>query len=134
MTGPYKGAPYGLAVVVPAVAGPSTSGRSSFVRRCIIDPTTAQVTAVSDPFPTILEGIPLRLRRVDVNLNRPDFTLNPTSCDPMSVTGTLTSTGGLSEPLSSPFQVGGCQALGFSPKLRIGLTGKGKTSQVITRH
>jgi hypothetical protein len=26
-----------------------------------VDPTTAQVTAVSDPFPTILDGVPLQI-------------------------------------------------------------------------
>jgi hypothetical protein len=127
LTGPYKGAPYGLAVVVPAVAGPFDLGTVVVRQALYIDPTTAQVTAVSDPFPTILQGIPLRIRRVDVNLNRPDFTINPTSCNPMAVAGTLTSTGGLSAPVSSRFQVGGCAALGFSPKLKMALTGKGKT-------
>ena len=127
LTGPYKAAPYGLAVVVPAVAGPLDLGTVVVRQALYIDPTTAQVTAVSDPFPTILDGIPLRIRRIDVNLNRPDFTVNPTSCDPMSVTGALTSTGGLSAPVSSRFQVGGCSSLGFSPKLKMALTGKGKT-------
>jgi len=127
LTGPYKGAPYGLAVVVPAVAGPLDLGTVVVRQALYIDPTTAQVTDVSDPFPTILDGIPLRIRRIDVNLNRPDFTVNPTSCDPMAITGSLASTGGLSEPVSSRFQVGGCAALAFSPKLKMSLTGKGKT-------
>ena len=127
LTGPYKGAPYGLAVVVPAIAGPLDLGTVVVRQALHIDPTTAQVTAVSDPFPTILDGIPLRIRRIDVNLNRPDFTVNPTSCDPMSVAGTLSSTGGLSAPVSSRFQVGGCSALAFSPRLKMALTGKGKT-------
>jgi uncharacterized repeat protein (TIGR01451 family) len=127
LTGPYKGAPYGLAVVVPAVAGPLDLGTVVVRQALYVDPTTAQVTAVSDPFPTILQGIPLRIRRIDVNLNRHDFTVNPTSCDPMKVTGTLSSTGGLSAPVSSRFQVGGCSSLSFSPKLKMALTGKGKT-------
>jgi hypothetical protein len=127
LTGPYKGAPYGLAVVVPALAGPFDLGTVVVRQALYVDPTTAQVTAVSDPFPSILDGIPLRIRRVDVTLDRPDFTINPTSCEPMAVTGTLTSTAGLAAPLSSRFQVGGCQALGFSPRLRIGLSGKGQT-------
>ena len=127
LTGPYKGAPYGLAVVVPAVAGPYDLGTVVVRQALYVDPTTAQVTAVSDPFPTILQGIPLRIRRIDVNLNRPDFTINPTSCDPTSVTGTLTSLEGVSTPASSHFQVGGCSSLGFSPKLKMALTGKGKT-------
>ena len=127
LTGPYKGAPYGLAVVVPAVAGPFNLGTVVVRQALYVDPTTAQVTAVSDPFPTILAGIPLQIRRIDVDLNRPNFTVNPTSCDPMSVTGTISSTGGLSAPVSSHFQAGGCSALGFSPKLKMALIGKGKT-------
>jgi len=127
LTGPYNGGQYGLAVVVPVIAGPLNLG-TVVVRESIrVDPTTAQVTVVSDPLPTILDGIPLRVRRVDVTLNRPNFTVAPTSCDPMQVTGTLTSTGGITVPVSSPFQVGGCQALGFSPKLKLALSGKGKT-------
>jgi len=127
LTGPYKGAPYGLAVVVPAIAGPFNLGTVVVRQALYVDPTTAQVTDVSDPFPTILDGIPLQIRRIDVDLNRPDFTVNPTSCNPMTVTGTLTSTGGMSANVSSRFQVGGCQDIGFSPKLKIALTGKGKT-------
>jgi hypothetical protein len=82
---------------------------------------------VSDPFPTILDGIPLSLRRVDVTIDRPEFTVNPTSCDQMAVTGTLLSTEGLPAPVSSRFQVSGCQELGFSPKLAFSLTGRGQT-------
>jgi hypothetical protein len=127
LTGPYNGGQYGLAVVVPVLAGPLDLG-TVVVRESIrVDPSTAQVTVVSDPLPTILDGIPLRIRRVDVDLNRPDFTVAPTSCAPMQVTGTLTSTGGITDPVSSPFQVGGCSSLGFSPKLKLGLSGKGKT-------
>jgi len=128
LTGPYRGAPYGLAIVVPAVAGPFDLGTVVVRQALFIDPTTAQVTDVSDPFPTILDGIPLDIRRIDVDLNRPDFTVNPTSCNPMSVTGTATSTQGATSNLSSRFQVGGCQDIGFSPKLKIALTGKGKTT------
>jgi hypothetical protein len=115
LTGPYKGAPYGLAVVVPALAGPFDLGTVVVRQALYIDPTTAQVTAVSDPFPTILQGIPLRIRRVDVAIDRPSFTLNPTSCNPMAITGTLTSTEGLTAPLSSRFQVAGCASLPFKP-------------------
>jgi len=127
LTGPYNGAPYGIAVVVPAVAGPYDLGAVVVREALFVDPTTAQVTDVSDSFPTILDGIPLRIRSISVDLNRPDFTVNPTSCNPMSVTGTLTSTGGLTYTGTSHFQVGGCQDIGFTPKLKIALTGKGKT-------
>jgi hypothetical protein len=127
LTGPYKGAPYGLVVVVPALAGPFDLGTVVVRAALFVDPNDAHVTVLSDPFPTILDGIPLRLRRVDIVLNRPGFTVNPTSCNPLQVTGALSSTAGASAGVSSRFQVGGCQALGFSPKLPIVLSGKGKT-------
>jgi hypothetical protein len=127
LTGPYNGAPYGLVVIVPALAGPLDLGVVVVRQTISVDPTDAHVTVTSDPLPTSLQGIPLRLRRLDVLLNRPGFTVNPTSCNPLQVTGTLVSAGGLSVNAASPFQVGGCQSLGFSPKLAIDLSGRGKT-------
>jgi hypothetical protein len=115
LTGPYNGGPYGLAVVVPAVAGPFDLGTVVVRQSLRIDPQTAQVTAVSDPLPTILKGIPIRLRRVDATIDRPGFTLNPTNCNPKTIAGSLTSIAGLSAPVSQRFQVGGCGALTFKP-------------------
>jgi hypothetical protein len=127
LTGPYAGAPYGLAVVVPAVAGPFDLGTVVVRQALFVDPTDAHVTVRSDPFPSILQGIPLRLRRVDVLLDRANFTVNPTSCNATQVMGTLTSTAGANANVGSRFQVGGCRTLGFNPKLAISLSGKGKT-------
>jgi hypothetical protein len=124
LTGPYKGGPYGLAVVVPAVAGPFDLGTVVVRQSLRIDRTTAQVTAVSDPFPTILHGIPLRIRRVDVTVDRPSFMLNPTSCDPVAISGTLSSTGGLTATVTSRFQVGGCGELPFRPSFTVSTQGK----------
>jgi hypothetical protein len=98
------------------------------VRQSIhVDPSTAQVTVISDRFPTFLFGIPMRIRRIDVSLNRPGFTVNPTSCDVMKVTATLTSTMGTKAHEASRFQVGGCAGLPFKPHLQMELTGKGST-------
>lgn len=88
-----------------------------------INSETAEVRAVSDPLPTILQGIPLDIRSIAVRLDRPDFMLNPTSCNPRSFLGSAVSPSGLSAQLSSPFQVGGCSALKFAPKLAISLKG-----------
>jgi hypothetical protein len=115
LTGPYKGGPYGLVEEVPAVAGPFDLGVVVVHQSLRVDPHTAQVSAVSDPLPTILDGIPLRVRRVDVTLDRPGFTFNPTNCTPMQVTGTLTSTQGASANVSSRYQMGGCGELPFHP-------------------
>ena len=78
---------------------------------------------MSDPFPTILEGIPLDLRAVLLEMGRPQFTLNPTNCSPMSVLGTATAALGGTAALSNPFQVGGCSSLAFKPQLKISLKG-----------
>jgi hypothetical protein len=126
LAGPYKGAPLSAVVITPAIAGPFDLGVVVVRVALNVDPETAKVTAVSDPFPRILEGIPLDIRQVAIELGKPDFTLNPTSCDPMSIGGTLTSVTGNSAPLSSPFQVGGCDALGFKPKLSLRLKGATK--------
>jgi hypothetical protein len=121
LTGPYNGGPYGEVVVVPAVAGPFNLG-NVIVRGSIrIDPNTAQPTIVSDPLPQFVNqtGIPTDVRRVDVTLDRPSFTFNPTDCDPLSVTGTLTSTQGTTAPVSSRFQAANCATLKFHPTFKV---------------
>ncbi len=129
LAGPYKGAPISMAIITPAVAGPFDLG-SVMVRTALqVDPETAQIHAVSDPFPTILQGIPLDLRSVTVNLARPEFTLNPTSCDPAQITGNALAASGQSAALTSPFQVGGCSALKFKPKIAISLKGGTKRNK-----
>jgi hypothetical protein len=129
LTGPYNGGPFGDVVEVPAVAGPfnlDENGKPVTVRGSIrINPTTAQATVVSDPFPSILQGIPLQERNVEVNLNRPGFTFNASNCDPLSLTATLTSTQGASAPVSSPYQATNCATLPFAPKLTASVSGQG---------
>lgn len=121
LTGPYDDAPFGLSVVVPTTAGPYTltgnAGPGKEVVRASIrvNPQTAQITTVSDPLPTIIQGIPLAIRQVDIAINRPHFIYNPTSCNRMSITGALSSSAGVSVPVSSRFQVSGCQSLPFKP-------------------
>ena len=113
-----------LAFITPAIAGPFDLG-SVVVRAGLrVNPVTAEITAVSDPLPTILHGIPLYLRDVRVNLDRSEFTLNPTSCDPMSFTGQASSSTGAVAPLSERFQVAGCERLAFKPRLALRFFGK----------
>jgi len=113
--GPYEGAPFSLVIVTPALAGPFDLGTVVVRAGLFINPSTAQVTVKSDSFPTILDGIPLDIRSVAVEMNRNDFVLNPTSCAVMSVTGEEKSTTGNVASLSSRFQAGGCTTLPFGP-------------------
>jgi hypothetical protein len=128
LAGPYKGAPLSLAIITPAVAGPFDLGTVVTRVALHVEPDTAQIHAVSDPLPTILDGIPLDVRSVALKMDRPEFTLNPTSCNPMAILGIATSALGQSAPLSQPFQVGGCTSLPFKPKLSLRLKGSVKRS------
>ncbi len=128
LTGPYKGGPFGLSIVVPAVAGPFDLGDVVVRAKVEVDRVTAQLHVVSDPFPTILQGIPLDVREVRVAIDRPHFIVNPTSCAEKEVAGTVGSTSGATAHVSSRFQVGECAALDLKPKLAIALTGKGQTT------
>jgi hypothetical protein len=124
LAGPYKGAPLSLAVITPAIAGPFDLGDVLVRTALYVEPESARIHAVSDPFPSILQGIPLDIRSIALNMNRSGFTLNPTSCEKMSVLGTSTSVLGQMAGLTSPFQVGECSKLAFRPSLKISLTGQ----------
>jgi hypothetical protein len=137
LAGPYKGAPLSLAVITPAVAGPFDLGTVVVRVALFVDPVTAQVDAVSDPIPDVFGGAQLSIREVNVALNRPEFTLNPTSCEPLASTATLN--GGGADPTqpaswsavaaSVPFRTTNCGALKFRPKLFTKLFGKKKTAR-----
>jgi len=124
--GPYKGAPFSLIVITPALAGPFDLGTVVVRSALYIDPATAQVTVKSDPFPSSLAGIPLDIRSVAVSITRTQFTLNPTNCDPLSIAGTLTASS-TTAALASPFQVADCASLPFKPSFTT--TTSGKTSK-----
>jgi hypothetical protein len=123
MAGPYKGAPLSFAIITPAAAGPYDLGTIVVRTALYVDSKTAKITAVSDPIPSILAGIPLDVRTVDLRLDRPEFTLNGTSCDPSAVEGQVTSLLGQIAPLSSRFQLAECTGLGLKPKMSLRLKG-----------
>ena len=124
LAGPYKGAPFSGVFITPAIAGPFDLGVVVVRAGLYIDPATAQVTTRSDALPTILQGIPLDIRSITVDVDRPEFTLNPTNCTPMAATGEEISTQGQAAPLSARFQVGNCASLPFQPKLIAKVAGK----------
>jgi hypothetical protein len=126
VAGPYQGAPYSLAIVVPAQAGPLDLG-TVVVRAAVhVDLHTAALRIVSDPLPTILKGIPLQLRKVNVTIDRRGFMVNPTNCSRQAVDATIVSAQGATATRSSRFQVGDCAALPFTPKLTVKVGGKGQ--------
>ncbi|HUB98469.1 MAG TPA: hypothetical protein VMS11_01460 [Solirubrobacterales bacterium] len=123
LAGPYKGAPLSMAIITPAIAGPFDLGVVVVRAGLYVNESTAQITVKSDPLPTILQGIPLDVRSVSVQVDREGFTLNPTNCEEMAVGGEAVSVTGAVAQLSNRFGVGGCAGLGFNPSLKLRFKG-----------
>ncbi|MET0602882.1 MAG: hypothetical protein ABW167_12915 [Baekduia sp.] len=125
LTGPYNGAPFGLAIQVPTAgqAGPFDLGVIT-VRAGIYVDRRANVSVKSDPLPTIIQGIPLRMRQVNVTVDRARFMFNPSSCAQQSVFGSFLSTAGERSDQTVAFQPNGCGDLDLNQKLSLNLTNK----------
>jgi hypothetical protein len=124
LTGGYKGAPYGLSIVVPLHVGPFTLQTQVVRAKIEVDPITTQLTITTDPLPTIIDGIPADLRAINAVIDRPGFMFNPTNCEPQAFSGTATSTEGATAPISSHFQMGSCRSLTFKPNFKVSTSGK----------
>jgi hypothetical protein len=128
LTGPYGGAPFGLSIVTHVVAGPFNLGVVVVRSRIDVDPKTSTLTVTTDeagPYavPQIVFGVPVRLQRVTVNIDRPDFMFNPTNCDRMQIAASIAGTQGAVATVSSPFAVAGCKTLAFKPKFTVSTNG-----------
>jgi len=120
--GPYKGAPTSIVSVVPKQAGPFDFGDEVVRSAVYVNPVNAQAEAQADPLPQFVEGTPLHYRTINVQLDKPNFALNPTSCRQKQTVATLTSTLGNTASPSSPYAATGCAQLGFSPSLSVRLS------------
>jgi hypothetical protein len=139
ITDPYKGAPFGLSIVNPAKAGPFDLGKVVVRAKIEVDQSTSALTITTDPsgpyaIPHIIDGIPLQIQHVNVAIDRPQFTFNPTNCSPLAITGTLGSVQGASAALSVPLQVTNCAVLAFKPKLTADTSGKASRANGTSLH
>jgi hypothetical protein len=123
LTGPYGSAPYGLSIVVPAVARPYNLGEVVTRAGISVGLYSGRVS-VTSTLPTIVGGVPLRLKSLSVAVSRKNFMFNPTSCGPLATESVLGGTLGASQSLSSPFQVGNCGALPFKPAISVSTGGR----------
>jgi hypothetical protein len=132
LTGPYKGAPFGLSIVVPAKAGPFDLG-SVIVRAAIqVDKHTAEIDILSDPLPILLQGVTLGVRDIRVATDRPGFWLNPTNCAEKRITATITSASGQSVQIPDRFQAVECRGLPVRPRMRLEVGSVGHTARNAT--
>jgi hypothetical protein len=129
LTTGYGGAPFGVLVRTHAAAGPFDLGIVNVRSRIDVDPHTAAATITTDPgprdeaIPTILDGVPVQLKALEVVVDRPEFSFNPTNCSPMSITGTLDGSEGAVDLLSYPFNASNCASLPFKPTFTAFTTG-----------
>jgi hypothetical protein len=125
LTKGYKGAPFGLSIVVPADAGPFHLG-NVIVRSAInVDPLTSALTITSDRLPQIIDGVPLRIQTVNVTVDRRGFMFNPTNCEAKQIAVTVSGAQGAVAHLASPFAAAGCKALPFHPSFNVSTQGNG---------
>jgi hypothetical protein len=127
LAGPLRGAPLSLAAVTPALAGPYDYGTQVVRVALHVDPLTAQVRALSDTVPSIIGGIPIRMRSIQVNIDRPNFTINPTNCSAMTVDSQGIGDQGSIVDFSSYFHAVNCRALPFKPKMTVRQLGGRRT-------
>jgi hypothetical protein len=138
LAGPYKGAPISMVFVTPAVAGPYDLGTVVVRAALNVDPETAEVHAVSDPIPYVVGGVKLDIRGIAVHIDRPSFTLNPTTCRSTFLIGGDIFGGGenpakaadwFESKQGTPFQATNCRALKFKPKFFARIFGGKKQTQ-----
>jgi hypothetical protein len=134
MAGPYKGSKLSIVAITAAKAGPFDLGTVVIREALKVDPVTAEVSVDaggSDPIPHIVNGIPVSLRDIRVYVDRPEFVLNPTNCEPTSTASTVLGSGTnfASEADDRPvtvttrFQAADCASLGFRPGVKVSLSG-----------
>jgi hypothetical protein len=137
LAGPYKGAALSLVTITPAVAGPFDLGTVVVRVALNVNPETAQINAVSDVIPDVFGGVKLDIRVINLDVDRSQFMLNPTSCAAQATTGAIN--GGGADPtnaaafssyaVNDPFQAIECNKLAFKPKLKIQLYGGTKRNK-----
>jgi hypothetical protein len=134
LSGPYNGAPLSMVAITSGVVGPFDIGTVVIRQAFRIDPETGEVfidATSSDPIPHIIQGIPVHARDIRAYVDKPNFTLNPTSCKKTSTASTVLGSGldfassADDNPITvtSPFQAADCAALPFKPKLALKLKG-----------
>jgi hypothetical protein len=129
LSGPLKGAPLSLVAITPALAGPYDYGTQVVRVALYVDKLTAQVSAISERVPSIIGGIPIRMRSIQVNIDKPNFTINPTNCSPFSVDSQGIGDQATITSFSSYYQAVNCVTLPFRPRMTVRQIGNRKQTR-----
>jgi hypothetical protein len=138
LTNGYKGAafpgapegPFGLAIAVPAVAGPFNLGVVVVKSVIQVDKLTGAITITSQELPTSRDGVPFRIQKVSVTVDKPGFMFNPTNCEAKEVNASIgaapVKAGEEAGAVQAraPFTASSCASLSFNPSLTAATSGK----------
>jgi hypothetical protein len=135
LTGPYGGGAQGLEIVLPIDPGPFELGSLVVRASAQVDPATRRLTIATDRLPSVVDGVPLHLGALRLQLDRGQFRISPDGCEPLTVTGTISSPqdssvtiateplGVSSSPCPSPPAVTTATTEGVSPTATVSLVG-----------
>jgi hypothetical protein len=135
MAGPFEGAPFSVVSITSADVGPFDLGTVVVHLPLDINPETAAVSIPAGPadqIPHIIKGVVVHLRQIHVYVERPNYIINPTSCNAMSLSATVIGSGAsFSDPadedpvtVTDPFQAAGCASLAFKPTFKVSTSAK----------
>lgn len=117
LTAPIDGSLAGLAITVPGKVGPFDLGTTVSFARIVVRPGDSGLNVTAQNLPTIVGGIPLDLRQINLKLDRKGFMRNATSCEAQQLTATFTSTLGAIADGSAPYRATDCDKVPFAPKI-----------------
>ena len=123
LAGPYDGAGLSTVAITAAQVGPFDLGTIVVRSALRVDPETGHASSIrrgAASIPHIVDGIPLHVRDIQVYVDRPQFILNPTSCDPFAYRLRAPSIArrGDQADASEPFQVSDCSRLPYDAEVR----------------
>lgn len=124
LTGPYGGAPYGLVLIFDAQLGPFRLGSYSIRASVEVDPRNGQVTIATDPLPATVAGVSVRFQTIGLDIDRPGFVANPTSCKELDIAARVLAVDGREAATSVPFSVTRCETQPFRPRISLSLLGR----------
>ena len=119
-----------LVVAIPVKVGPFDVGTVVSRARLQIafDPEVGVRVVTTGKLPTIAGGIPVRVRTLELAIDKAGFQRNPSSCEAKQFKATFISQGDpttaatraegdASSSATAPFQATGCEAVPFSPEV-----------------
>jgi hypothetical protein len=125
LTGPAEGGVAGLAIVIPSKVGPVDLGTVVIRAGLLLRSTDGGVTVRTAPLPPLVGGVPVSVRSLTLSLDRPGFGVNPSGCDPRTLTANLTGSEGAQATATAPYQATDCAGLKYQPKLTASVDARG---------